>query len=324
MKTRHCLICRTIGKPMRQITDTLLRPHYNQNYPQPVPKDIDLGRYTIYRCPKCLLEWADPMAPGSNPYYTWLTRHPGYYPKDRWEWQLVFQLIPKSKHTTLLEVGCGSGKFLSYCLDHGIKATGIDTTKESVVAAKEQKLDAINLSLEQYCKSTTKKYDYVVAFHLLEHVSNPVGLIKQMKSLLKPNGRIFLSTPYITANFQSQWFDYLNYPPHHLTRWCLNSYQHLADSLHLSIKTYMPMSIRRTSFQRLVSQLKLIAIGPSSASNITLPSLLKFALAHPQVIAKEILLEVAREKVKITNPNNPDQNITQKADYVILVELISS
>ena len=145
MKPRHCLICRTIGKPVRQITDTLLRPHYNQNYPQPVPKDIDLGRYTIYRCPKCLLEWADPMAPGSNPYYTWLTRHPGYYPKDRWEWQLVFQLIPKSKHTTLLEVGCGSGKFLSYCLDHGIKATGIDTTKESVVAAKEQKLNAVCL-----------------------------------------------------------------------------------------------------------------------------------------------------------------------------------
>lgn len=41
------------------------------------------------------------------------------------------------------------------------------------------------------------KYDTITCFQVLEHVKNPEAAIKSMYDLLKPNGRLILTTPFI-------------------------------------------------------------------------------------------------------------------------------
>lgn len=309
MRKRRCPICQTEGNPGLKLSDKFLRQHYDKNYPSPIPRQLDLGNYTMYSCPNCLLEWADPMLPGSDAYYTWLTQHSDYYPRDRWEWQQVFQLLKPKREISLLEIGCGTGQFLSLCSDRNITATGLDLTASSVKTAKKQGLDAHCISLEKFATKTSKKYDYVVAFHLLEHVSDPIDIVRQMRTILNPQGKIYLSTPYTTRH-PLQWFDYLNYPPHHMTRWNQTAYSALAQKLNLKPKFYMPTPTKRSPLTRIINQLKLIAFEPRKMTTSTQRDLVIFMLFHPKTVFLEISAELRREKI-----------INQKVDYVVLVEL---
>ena len=39
------------------------------------------------------------------------------------------------------------------------------------------------------------QYDYVTAFEIIEHLMNPLWFLRQIHSVLKPEGRLYLSTP---------------------------------------------------------------------------------------------------------------------------------
>lgn len=317
--SKQCPICNSSGKKVLSLTDRFLRPFYQQNYSPGIPKTVRLGNYSIMRCTRCSLEWANPLKPGDSRYYTWLTNHSGYYPQSRWEWQLVFRFI-KKKNPTLLEVGCGSGSFLSLCRDRHIKAVGVDLTKSAVDQAKSQGLEAFPLTLSSYARKYKTKFDYVVAFHLLEHVADPSQLIADMKSVLKPDGIIFVSTPY-THQRKSLWFDYLNYPPHHLTRWNKPAYQQLADKYRLIMKFYMPpVSRYRSLLFRFENEMRLIFYGPGGYHSVTQLKLFLRSLLRPLTSTRALLRYLFPEKVLVDNPDT-HQPKTQPADYVCLVAL---
>ena len=50
-----------------------------------------------------------------------------------------------------------------------------------------------------YCEDAIKEWaetvDIVVSFAVLEHVENPIAFLKEIKSLLKPDGFLLISTP---------------------------------------------------------------------------------------------------------------------------------
>lgn len=45
------------------------------------------------------------------------------------------------------------------------------------------------------------KYDYVLAFEIIEHLMNPLWLLLQIKNALKPGGTLYLSTPINKPKF---------------------------------------------------------------------------------------------------------------------------
>ena len=84
------------------------------------------------------------------------------------------------------------------------------------------------------------KFDVVTSFHCLEHVDHPVEFVRSLAALTRPGGRIFLSTPYSPMSFEAHWFDVMNHPPHHLTRWNLAAYRQLSALLGLPMRYFTP------------------------------------------------------------------------------------
>jgi 2-polyprenyl-3-methyl-5-hydroxy-6-metoxy-1,4-benzoquinol methylase len=61
---------------------------------------------------------------------------------------------------------------------------------------RSKKIDVENTTYEKYLESKMfKKYDCVVFFEVIEHISNPFLFLKNIKHMLKKNGLVIFSCP---------------------------------------------------------------------------------------------------------------------------------
>ena len=238
-----CPVCKSQAVEQRLISkehiEESLKTYYNETIP-----DLQIQAYHQYRCPECTLEFFHPMQPGSDQFYEFISHQPGYYPGDRWEWQETLARGVASGKEKLLEIGCGNGDFLRKAKKLGfVDALGIDNSASAISVCKARGLNAWCGTIETYLSANPEMqqaYDLVTSYHCLEHVPDPVEFLVQAMQLIKPSGSIFISTPYSPMSFESNWYDPLNHPPHHLTRWNKKAYEALAARLELSIKFYSP------------------------------------------------------------------------------------
>lgn len=100
----------------------------------------------------------------------------------------------------VLDVGCGGG-ILSECLAKlGAQVIGLDMAQASLEVAQHHAqqnglvIEYIKSSIEDYTNNTDKQFDIITCMELLEHVPDPKSIITACAKLLKPNGRLFLST----------------------------------------------------------------------------------------------------------------------------------
>lgn len=99
---------------------------------------------------------------------------------------------------SVLEVGCGIGDNLIYCVQNGADyAEGFDISGESIKLAKSKAENLPNIafykcSLEEF--STEKQYDFVLACGILEYLDDPVKALKKICSLLANKGTLILQT----------------------------------------------------------------------------------------------------------------------------------
>ena len=133
---------------------------------------------------------------------------------------------------SVLDVGCGSGDFLS--LIHtipNVDAWGLDSTASSVDAARARGLNAVCADMSGFSALyPSQRFDFVTSFHCVEHVGDPAAFMRQIKRLLKPDGGVALiSAPLSPMSFEHSWFDPLNHPPHHLSRWSTTALGKLAE-----------------------------------------------------------------------------------------------
>jgi len=98
--------------------------------------------------------------------------------------------------TTVLEMGYGEGNFTHELVQRGFKPTVLDGSEVLLKKAKElhgEKVEVTSALFEEY--SPQKKFDCVLATHVLEHVDDPVVLLKEMKKWIHENGKIIIIVP---------------------------------------------------------------------------------------------------------------------------------
>jgi 2-polyprenyl-6-hydroxyphenyl methylase / 3-demethylubiquinone-9 3-methyltransferase len=100
----------------------------------------------------------------------------------------------------VLDVGCGGGILSESLAKLEANVTAIDLADESLAVAKmhaEQNDLTINYqkqTVEKHAQQHPAKYDVITCMELLEHVPDPFSVIQACSALLKPNGKLFLST----------------------------------------------------------------------------------------------------------------------------------
>jgi SAM-dependent methyltransferase len=107
-------------------------------------------------------------------------------------------LIEIEKHKepgTILDVGCGTGLFLTVARRRGWDINGIDDSVEATNYARE------HFAMEPWVgdfadfSSEGRVFDVITGWDIIEHARAPVQLLQTMRSSLAPGGLIALSTP---------------------------------------------------------------------------------------------------------------------------------
>ena len=90
----------------------------------------------------------------------------------------------------VLDFGCGVGTLSEVCLPEFY--LGIDIDEESLKIARQNHVD---YRFEKQCPEG-EQFDTIALIAVIEHIKNPELFLNQMKLLLKPKGRIVLTTPH--------------------------------------------------------------------------------------------------------------------------------
>lgn len=98
--------------------------------------------------------------------------------------------------STVLEMGYGEGNFTEELVKRNFKPTVLDGSEVLLKKAKQlhgDKVEVASALFEEY--QPTQKFDCVLATHVLEHVDEPIVLLKEMKKWLNANGKIIIIVP---------------------------------------------------------------------------------------------------------------------------------
>lgn len=147
---------------------------------------------------------------------------------------------------TLLDFGCGKGRFIKNASKYSWKVKGIETAKERADFGINEY--GLSISTSEYKTGLIESgpFNVITMFHVLEHLSNPKELISELiENNLTQNGFIVIEVP-LFGSLQSRiaknrWL-HLD-PPHHLSHFTKTKLFGLLDELKLRPVMYEYLSI---------------------------------------------------------------------------------
>ena len=107
----------------------------------------------------------------------------------------------QSNKGRILDIGAGTGDFLSVAKNDGWQTIGVEPSDKAKAIAKKKGVSFVELTTELENQS----FDVISMWHVLEHVPDLYKQIKELKRLLKPTGTLIIAVP----NFKS--FDAKHY-----------------------------------------------------------------------------------------------------------------
>ena len=126
-----------------------------------------------------------------NEVYEEIAEHFDVTRVNKWSW--VEDFLNKLKSNSLvLDLGCGNGRNMNH---ENIKFIGVDNCENFVRICNQKGLDVINCNMTKV-NLENEKVDGIICVAVFHHLSTPehrVEALREMKRLIKPNGRILLS-----------------------------------------------------------------------------------------------------------------------------------
>jgi SAM-dependent methyltransferase len=123
-----------------------------------------------------------------------------YLHEDRYWWfvarrELALSLVgPLPEGAVILDVGCGAGATARDLEARG-RVVSCDTSSLALDFCRRRRLQRLALGDLQRLPFGSETADCVVALDVLEHVADDAAAIAEVARVLKPGGRLVLSTP---------------------------------------------------------------------------------------------------------------------------------
>ncbi len=109
----------------------------------------------------------------------------------------VMEKLEQLEFDTILDIGCGTGTFLSLITAKSSNATisGIDLSPEMIKAAKGKLGGTVDLRVgdSEELPWAESSFDVVLSTQSFHHYPNPGKVLAEMKRVLKPNGHLIIA-----------------------------------------------------------------------------------------------------------------------------------
>lgn len=154
--------------------------------------------YDLLECTNCGVIYFEPM-PTVSELSTFYSGSYYNFDKSREEGKgmaFAHRLRRWKTNGKFLDVGCATGFFINGIKKHSKwEVYGTDFGESAVRYAREKLgLNVVQGDLAD-AQFPTAFFDYVHVNNVLEHVLNPVSLLKECRRIIKPDGIFFLSVP---------------------------------------------------------------------------------------------------------------------------------
>lgn len=118
----------------------------------------------------------------------------------------------------VLEIGCAIGSFAKILKENNFKVVASDISEFIIEKAKrlQSNIEFKVLDIEKE-GNAKKKYDYIFALEVVEHLKNPKKALQNMKKLLKKDGILVFSTPIPTKRILADPMHINVHKPHYWT-----------------------------------------------------------------------------------------------------------
>jgi 2-polyprenyl-6-hydroxyphenyl methylase/3-demethylubiquinone-9 3-methyltransferase len=100
----------------------------------------------------------------------------------------------------VIDIGCGGGILSESMARKGAKVTGIDLSEKALKVADLHSLESgvpvryKLIAAEDMAAQEAGQYDVVTCMEMLEHVPDPLSIVRAAATLVKPGGQVFFST----------------------------------------------------------------------------------------------------------------------------------
>ncbi len=196
-------------------------------------KLFDKGPMTVYRC-RCgfvyngrqakkealdqFYKESEALTKWANHKETWASLK-----KQSEKFKLAVKLLEADKVSSVLDIGCGNGYFLSMFREI-VTTVGTEVNEAAAQIARKKGIHVHEWNIDEMfprLKKSNLTYDVVSLWGVLEHYLNPEDLIQNIKRILNPNGKIVICVPNVDSLVvKVLWEKCFTFCPQHL--WYFN------------------------------------------------------------------------------------------------------
>jgi len=162
----------------------------------------------IVQCVDCGLVYANPRCEAGEITGTYRALEDPLYVLEREGRVLTFErhlrpierLVGPGRGRRLLDVGCHIGVFLEIAAAHGWEAWGVEPSRWAVGVARSRGLRVVEGTLRE-AAFPDAWFDVVTMWDVIEHLTDPLGELREVHRILKPGGWMVIHTMDIESPF---------------------------------------------------------------------------------------------------------------------------
>ncbi len=194
----------------------------------PRPSRYGNGSFSVVRCAECDLWHLSPRRPelalieryGHDDYFaggsSGCEDHASREPALRNTFRALLRRLDNRGLTggSLLEVGCGYGFFLDEASPYFDFRAGLEMSSPAAALARDRAEAIHNGPLDTL---PDRKFDCIVALHVIEHVYDPQAFLRQLIKHLAPGGSLVMAAPCMAGFWRPLLGNYwpsFKYPEH--------------------------------------------------------------------------------------------------------------